>query len=286
MCHIYTVYHTGTHTHTCTHTLSLSLSLSHTHTYIHTHTHTHTHTHMSHHDPLHIQMSHVTHMNQACLAIWRIISYTKMSHVSGMSRVHMCLSQYGIHVKPPLIFTNVLIIVWSHSLLEYDIFIFSYLYIYIYITPLFAWIFDIHICIYACIHHNQMYISLYTALNSNCTTICVNIVHMYMHTYIYMYNIRMCVSKNNNKIKPLHYVRKCFHMVCLESQRLYHRHTCAPPHSLHRLYLPILLPPSNVCACKITCMHTRTNDVILIWRLYFPRVEPGISLSLVEVLAN
>ena len=95
MCHIYTVYHTGTHTHTCTRT-SLSLSHTHTHTQTHTYTHTYTqtHTHMSHHDPLHIRMSHVTRMNQACLAIWCIMSHTKLSHVSSMSHIHMCSTQY------------------------------------------------------------------------------------------------------------------------------------------------------------------------------------------------
>ena len=34
---------------------------------------------------------------------------------------------------------------------------------------------------------------------------------------------------------------------------------CAPPHSLHRLYLPVLLLPANVYVCENTHMHTRTN---------------------------
>ena len=75
-----------------------------------------------------------------------------------------------------------------------------------------------------------------------------------------MYNIQMRVSKYNIKIKLHHHVREYFPMVCSESQRLHHhRHTCAPPHSLHRLYLLVLLMPANVCACKITYMHARTN---------------------------
>ena len=34
---------------------------------------------------------------------------------------------------------------------------------------------------------------------------------------------------------------------------------CAPPHSLHHLYLPLLLLPANFYVCEITHMHTRTN---------------------------
>ena len=82
---------------------------------------------------------------------------------------------------------------------------------------------------------------------------------IYTYIYVYIHSIRMCVSKYNNTIKSHHHVRECFRIVCLESQRLHHRHTCAPPHSLHRLYLPVLPLTANVCACEITSMHTRTN---------------------------
>jgi len=98
-----------------------------------------------------------------------------------------------------------------------------------------------------------------------------------------MYNIRMCVSliyhcntlqhaathystlhtwdiqSVSIKIEPHRFVRECFRMVCSKSQRLHHHHTCAPPHSLHQLYLPVLLLPTNVCTCEITYVHTRKN---------------------------
>jgi len=48
--------------------------------------------------------------------------------------------------------------------------------------------------------------------------------------------------------------------------------------------------PAMDFGCEETCKRrytkTKNSDVILIWRLYFLRVEPGISRSLVEVLAN
>jgi len=76
------------------------------------------------------------------------------------------------------------------------------MYICTYITPLFAWILNIHICIHACIfhnpmcisiYHNQMHISTYTAFKSNCTTRCVNIVHMYIYIYVYI-NSDVCLQ--------------------------------------------------------------------------------------------
>ena len=136
MPHIYCIPYWNTHTHVHTH-----ISFSLTYTYTHTHTHIHTHTHMSHHDPLHIRMSHVTHMNQACLTIRRIISQTKLSHVSGMSHTHMCLSQYDasyntlssvmlavchayICVCPNTVFTS------NHHLCEYHIHLYMCVYLY------------------------------------------------------------------------------------------------------------------------------------------------------------
>jgi len=93
ICATYILYTILAHTHTRAHA-NLFLSCTHTHTHTYTHTHTQTHTHMSHYDPLHIHMSHMTRMNQTCLAIWRIMSHTKLSHVNGMSHTHMCSTQY------------------------------------------------------------------------------------------------------------------------------------------------------------------------------------------------
>ena len=69
----------------------------------------------------------------------------------------------------------------------------------------------------------------------------------------------MCVSRYKIKIKPHHHVHECFPMVRSESQKLLHRHMCALPPSLHRLYLPVRLLSANVYVCEITYMHTRTN---------------------------
>jgi len=130
---------------------------------------------------------------------------------------------------------------------------------YIYITIECAFLYIRHldqitppfVCIlYTCIYiYMYMYTYIYIYMYIN--------IHIYI--YMYMYNIRMCVSKYGINIRPHHHVRECFHMVCSESQRQHHRHTCAPQHSFHRLYFPVFLLPANVCVCEIICMHTRTN---------------------------
>jgi len=74
-----------------------------------------------------------------------IISHTKMSNVSGTSRVHMCLSQCGIHITPP------------SAWILYTLFLF----ICKYITSLFAWILYVCIYVYMCTYHIAMYICIY-----------------------------------------------------------------------------------------------------------------------------
>ena len=65
-------------------------------------------------------------------------------------------------------------------------------------------------------------------------------------------------SKYSIKIKAHHHVRKHFPMVCLEGQRMHHHCMCASPHSLHRLYLPVLVLSANLCACHIAYVYSRT----------------------------
>ena len=67
-------------------------------------------------------------------------------------------------------------------------------------------------------------------------------------------------SKYGMKIKSHHHVRTYFPMVCLESQRLHHRRTCAPPHSLHQLYLSVLLLSTNLCVYHIAYIYVRTHS--------------------------
>ena len=65
-------------------------------------------------------------------------------------------------------------------------------------------------------------------------------------------------SKYSIKIISHHHVHKYFRMVCLERQRMLHHCMCAPPHSLHRLHLPILLLSANVCVYHIAYVYTHT----------------------------
>ena len=64
--------------------------------------------------------------------------------------------------------------------------------------------------------------------------------------------------KYSIKIKLHHHVCKYFLMVCLESQRMHHQCMCAPLHSLHRLYLPVLLLSANLCVYHIAYVYTCT----------------------------
>jgi len=80
--------------------------------------------------------------------------------------------------------------------------------------------------------------------------------------------IRMCAmthsyecyvsSKYSIKIKSHHHVRKYFPMVYLERQRMHHHYMCAPPHSLHRLYRPVLLLSADLCMYHIAYAYSRT----------------------------
>jgi len=70
----------------------------------------------------------------------------------------------------------------------------------------------------------------------------------------------MDVYKYGIKIKSHHHLRECFCMVCSESQRLHHYIKCTPPHTLHRLYLPVLLLFDHLCLCHIAYIYTRTHS--------------------------
>ena len=99
---------------------------------------------------------------------------------------------------------------------------------------------------------------------------------IYICIYIYMYisksdtcllqRHRMCVSKDGINIKSHNHLRQhndlreCFPMVWSESQRLHHYHMCTPPHTLHRLDLPVLLLSANVCVYHKAYICTRTHS--------------------------
>jgi len=68
-------------------------------------------------------------------------------------------------------------------------------------------------------------------------------------------------SKYSIKNKSHHHVRKYFPILCLENRRMHHHCMRAPPHSLHWLYLPVLLLlllSANLCVYHIAYAHTRT----------------------------
>jgi hypothetical protein len=71
---------------------------------------------------------------------------------------------------------------------------------------------------------------------------------------------RMCVSKDGINITSHNHLRECFPMVWSESQRLHHYHMCTPPHTLHRLDLPVLLLSANVCVYHKAYICTRTHS--------------------------
>ena len=95
--------------------------------------------------------------------------------------------------------------------------------------------------------------------------ICMYIyIYLYMNMYIsksdtyFQIRHRMCVSKYGIKIKSHNDLRECFPMVWSESQRLHHYHMGTPPHSLHRLDLPVLLLSTNVCVSYGIYMYMHT----------------------------
>jgi hypothetical protein len=71
---------------------------------------------------------------------------------------------------------------------------------------------------------------------------------------------RMCVSKDGINITSHNHLRECLPMVWSDSQRLHHYHMCTPPHTLHRLDLPVLLLSANVCVYHKAYICTRTHS--------------------------
>jgi hypothetical protein len=196
-------------------------------------------------DSFHTGKSHVTYINESCHTC--VMSQLWM-RARGLSHVPMCLSQYSIHITPPsarIVYTCMYMCIdVSRDYLRqhYNICIYISL-------SLFAWM--LYICLYMYMYvYVYMYIYVYVCIN---ICICIRMrIYMYTHVYIsklvtyFQIGYGMCVSWYGIKIKSHNYLRECFPMVCLESSRLHHYHMCTPPHTLHRLYLPVLLLSANV----------------------------------------
>ena len=131
----------------------------------------------------------------------------------------------------------VCVCIYIYIYIYIDIYIYIYIYMYIYIC--------ICMCIYICI-----YIYMYISKSDTCL----------------LQRHRMCVSKDGINIKSHNHLRQhndlreCFPMVWSESQRLHHYHMCTPPHTLHRLDLPVLLLSANVCVYHKAYICTRTHS--------------------------
>jgi len=91
-------------------------------------------------------------------------------------------------------------------------------------------------------------------------------IYVYICVYIYMHiDTNMCITigcRSPNTAFRSNHTTICVNaspMVCSKSQRLHHLHMFTPPHSLHRLYLPVLLLSTNVCVYHIVYLYTHPH---------------------------